>query len=616
MNESDSNPRTAYSRRLEYRRAELALDERRLRFHSYVQLATLVGAVVVVVAALNHAFSIAWEVAPAAVFLILFVSRDQLRQQCEMHQRAVRHFEDGLARLDGNWTGSGEAGMRYLDPAHPYAQDLDLFGKGSMFELLCNARTPMGQDTLAKWLREPAPPDKIRERQEAVAELANRVDLREAIAVVAENGRAGVHTEALYAWGEREPLLVPSPFRVVAWGLSVLGASAVVAFVAYLLAQFRIFQLPEKTLAELELYFLSMSIVYSPVLLRFKRRTDRIIREIEKASSDLGLIAEVLDRLEPEQFASPRLAVLRRELDTEGQPPSRRIARLNRLMELVDSRRNGVVRFIGMLLLWDLHLSYSIEGWRGISGPVLRRWLNAVGEIEALSSLAGYAYEHPCDVFPEFTAESPCVNAVGVGHPLLDGKSVVRNDVRLGPDLRLLVVSGSNMSGKSTLLRTLGINAVLAQAGAPVRAKRLVLSPLAVAASIHIVDSLDDGVSRFYAEILRLHQIVNLTAGLLPVFFLIDEFLHGTNSHDRKIGAEALVTSLLEHGAIGLITTHDLALADLAAKAETQAANIHFEERIEGDRIRFDYQLRPGVVQSSNAIELMRSVGLPLDGRQ
>lgn len=616
MTEADTHARKTYSDRLDFRRAERTGSERRLRFHSYLQVATLAGAVIIVVPALNHAFSIAWEVVPAMVFLALFVSRDRLRRRSEMHLRAIQYFERGLARLEGNWAGAGESGIRYLDPAHPYAQDLDLFGKGSLFELLCSARTPMGQDTLTQWLLEPAPPETIRERQEAIAELAGRVDLREDIAVLAENARAGVNSEALFAWGEREPLLVPSPFRFVAWGLSVLGATAVVAFVTYLLAQFGIFQLPEKMLAALELYFLSMSIVYSPVLLRFKRRTDRIISEVEKASSDLGLIAEVLRRLEAEQFASAHLAALRRELDAKGQPPSGRIASLNRLMELVDSRRNGVVRFIGILLLWDLHLSYAIEGWRGISGPVLRPWLNAVGEIEALSSLAGYCYEHPSDVFPLFTAESPCLNAIGIGHPLLDEKRVVRNDVRLDANLRLFVVSGSNMSGKSTLLRTLGINAVLAQAGAPVRAKRLVLSPLAVAASIHIVDSLDDGVSRFYAEILRLRQIVNLTAGLLPVFFLIDEFLHGTNSHDRRIGAEALVTSLLERGAIGLITTHDLALADIAAKAETRATNIHFEDRIEGDRIRFDYQLRPGVVQNSNAIELMRSVGLPLDGRK
>jgi DNA mismatch repair ATPase MutS len=243
------------------------------------------------------------------------------------------------------------------------------------------------------------------------------------------------------------------------------------------------------------------------------------------------------------------------------------------------------------------------------------RGLNAVGEIEALSSLAGYYYERPNDVFPEFVEETPCLDATAIAHPLLNESSVVRNDVSLGPEARLLVVSGSNMAGKSTFLRTLGINVLLAQAGAPVRAKRLLLSPLAIAASIRVIDSLEEGVSRFYAEILRLRQIVNMTTGRLPVFFLIDEFLQGTNSLDRRLGAEALTRVLVEHGAIGLITTHDLALADIPEKMGKQAANVHFEDRIEGGRMLFDYQLRRGVVRTSNAIELMRSVGLTVEHR-
>ena len=443
-----------------------------------------------------------------------------------------------------------------------------------------------------------------------MAELAPRSDLREDIAVLGENARAGVHTEALFAWGEREPLLEPSPFRIVACGLTVLGATAVVALIAFLLAQSGILELPEKTMAGLQLYFLSISIVYTTIQLRFKKRMDRIMKEIDAAGYELNLIADVLGRLEAERFTSPYLVRLRLELDTEGWPPSRQIAKLNRLIQLIDSRRNLVVQVIGPLLLWDLHLSYSIERWRKVSGPAVRSWLTAVGEIEALSSLAGYSYDHPCDVFPEFTSESPSLEAMSIGHPLLNENRVVRNDFRIGGELRLLVVSGSNMSGKSTLLRTLGINAVLAQSGAPVRAKRLVMSPLAVGASIRITDSLHSGVSRFYAEILRIRQIVNLTNGILPVLFLADEFLHGTNSYDRCIGAEALARGLLKRGAMGLITTHDLALADIAERMGAQAANIHFEDRIEGGRIYFDYKLRQGVAHNSNATELMRSVGL------
>jgi DNA mismatch repair ATPase MutS len=187
---------------------------------------------------------------------------------------------------------------------------------------------------------------------------------------------------------------------------------------------------------------------------------------------------------------------------------------------------------------------------------------------------------------------------------------VVRNDVQIGGALRLLVVSGSNMSGKSTMLRTIGVNAVLAQAGAPVRARRFRLSPLTIGASIRVSDSLQGGVSRFYAEILRLRQILDLAAGSVPVLFLIDEFLHGTNSHDRRIGAAALARGLVERGAVGLITTHDLALAEVADELGERARNVHFEDHIEAGHIGFDYVMRPGVVRKSNAIELMRQVGL------
>jgi DNA mismatch repair ATPase MutS len=241
----------------------------------------------------------------------------------------------------------------------------------------------------------------------------------------------------------------------------------------------------------------------------------------------------------------------------------------------------------------------------------LRRWLDAVGEIEALSSIAAYRFEHPGDVFPEFEEGSaPIFDAEALGHPLLPEATAVRNDVRIGGDVRVLVVSGSNMSGKSTLLRTVGVNAVLAQAGAPVRARRLRLTPLTVGASIRIQDSLHAGVSRFYAEVTRLGAIMRRASQPPPLLFLIDELLHGTNSHDRRIGAEAIVRGLVDRGAIGLVTTHDLALAHVADALGPRGANVHFRDVLEDGQMRFDYIMRPGVVDHSNALQLMRSVGL------
>jgi DNA mismatch repair ATPase MutS len=277
---------------------------------------------------------------------------------------------------------------------------------------------------------------------------------------------------------------------------------------------------------------------------------------------------------------------------------------------MLDSRDNPFMKVVGPLMLWTEQLAFAIEAWRKRSGPALGRWLAAVGEIEALGCLAAYAWEHPVDVFPELVSGAACFDGEEMAHPLLGPARVVRNSVRLGGDLRVLIVSGSNMSGKSTLLRTVGINAVLALAGAPVCARRLRLSRLALGASIRTMDSLHDGTSRFYAEITRLHQIMELTGGPLAVLFLLDELLHGTNSHDRRIGAEAIVRGLVDRGAMGLVTTHDLALAQVADSLTSRAANVHFEDQFENGRMTFDYRLHAGVVEKSNALELMRSVGL------
>jgi len=239
----------------------------------------------------------------------------------------------------------------------------------------------------------------------------------------------------------------------------------------------------------------------------------------------------------------------------------------------------------------------------------LEDWLHAIGEFEALCCLAGYAYEHPSDPFPELAEEGVRFEGVGLSHPMIPDSRAVPNDVSLGDSGRVWIVSGSNMSGKSTLLRTVGVNAVLAMAGAPVRAESLRISRVQIGASIRTLDSLLGGVSRFYAEVLRLRQIVEM-ADSGPLLFLLDEILHGTNSHDRLIGAEAVVRTLVEKGAIGLVTTHDLALARIADDQTVRAKNVHFQDHLENGEMRFDYRLQSGVVTKSNALELMRSVGL------
>ncbi|MGH9640480.1 MAG: MutS-related protein, partial [Bryobacteraceae bacterium] len=282
-----------------------------------------------------------------------------------------------------------------------------------------------------------------------------------------------------------------------------------------------------------------------------------------------------------------------------------------RLIEWLESSRNMIVLFMDRFIFpYTLLTSFAIEAWRARCGAFVGAWVSAIGEIEALSSLAAYAYEHPDDTFPEFTAGAACFGAEAFAHPLLPFDRAVRNDVCLGRDLQLMIVSGPNMAGKSTYVRAVGINAVLAQCGAPVRARRLRLSPLSVAASVCVLDSLQGGISRFYAEILRVKVTIDLASGPIPVLFLLDELLGGTNSKDRRIGAQMIVKTLVDRGAVGLITTHDLALAEIADVLGSHAANFHFEDRLEDGKLLFDYRLSPGIVRTSNALQLMRSIGI------
>lgn len=591
-----TDPHAEYTERIEARRRVVAQYDR-----IHIRLGNVRLGVAAIAAALawfafsRGAVSGWWLTAPGAVFLALAIYHERVLRARALAGRAVRFYQRGLDRLEHKWMGQGEAGDRFRDESHPYASDLDLFGRGGLFELISTARTRAGEEALARWLLAPATLAEIRDRHAAVEELRYRLDLREDLALLGDEARASLDSEPLPRWGEQPPLLDSAPLRVLASALAVVALAA--------LASWRVFHVTPKML----LGVLALEAAFG---LLMRKRVVEAVRAVEQPAHDLALMAQVLVRLERERFSSPRLVELRRVLETKGHPPSWHIARVNRLVELLDSRDHLLVRLIGPPLMWTTQLAFGIEAWRKRSGPAVRRWIAAVGEIGALSSLAGYAYEHPGDPFPEFTEQGLCFEGQGLGHPLIAEDRSVPNDVRLGEDLRVLVVSGSNMSGKSTLLRTIGVNAVLAMAGAPVRARRLKLSPFVVGATIRITDSLQGGSSRFYGEITRLRQLMDLTRGPRPLLFLLDELLHGTNSNDRRIGGEAVVRGLVERGAAGLLTTHDLALARIAETLAPCGANVHFEDHLEDGKITFDYKMRPGVVEKSNALGLMRSIGL------
>ncbi|MEE8587284.1 MAG: DNA mismatch repair protein MutS, partial [Acidobacteriota bacterium] len=537
----------------------------------------------------------AWIFLPLAVLVALIVIHANVRRNLAQAERAVDYYRTGMARLEGKWQGTGRSDFRWESESHLYAADLDLFGPGSLFERLSSARTRIGEETLARWLCHPAQPDEVRVRQEAVEELRGRLDLREDLAVLGEGVQSGIHPEELIAWATQSS---DWDFRLSRWIAPVLVLLSWSALMAGLFLEAG--YLP----------WLSALAVQIGFAVSQRHRVLEVIGQVDQPERDLELLSQVLQLLEQESFQCPLLKELSRSLQTAGKPPWRQISRLAFYMDLLDSRLNQMFGMLAALLLWTTQLAMAIEVWRRSCGTQIEGWLTALGELEALSSLSGYAYENPSDPFPSLVQEGICFQAEDIGHPLIPDADLVRNSLSLGEELQLLVVSGSNMSGKTTLLRTVGINSVLALAGAPVRARRLKLSRLTIGATVRVQDSMQEGVSRFYAEITRLRRIFEQAERGRPVLFLIDEILHGTNSHDRAIGAEAVVRSLVERGAIGLVTTHDLALAQVAESLSPQAANVHFVDHLEKGELAFDYRLHPGVVRKSNALELMRAVGL------
>ncbi len=590
------DPRAEYTRQADQCRGAARRWRRNERLLSHLRLAVfLAGLAIGWFVFGSHQLSGIWIVPPVVGFLVLLIVHDRVIQLRRRSDRTLDFFERGLARLDDRWAGTGNVGEKFADLDHPYADDLDVFGHGSLFELICTTRTAAGEALLADWLLAPGAGEVVRARQLAVAELAPRVELRRDLSLLGEDIGGQVSSASLLDWGSA-PTKLPWPgLRLAATLLSLLSGAGLLAWIVTAAGAIPF------------LFFLTLQGAFALLL---RSRVRPVLASVVAPSHDLAVLSGLLHRLEQEPVSSPRLVELRTTLDTDGVAPSRRIAELRRLVDLLDARGNQFFAPIGALLLWGTQIALALERWRRTCGASLGPWIEAASEIEAICSLASYAYEHPDDVFPEILDEGPHFEGLQLGHPLIPSQSCVLNDVSLGGQRRALMMSGSNMSGKSTMLRTVGCNSVLALAGAPVRARSLRISPLQVAASIRISDSLQRGASHFFAEITRLRLVVDLTDRALPVLFLLDEVLHGTNSHDRRIGAEAAVRGLIERGALGIVTTHDLALARIAEELAPRIENVHFEDHIEDGRMCFDYRLRPGVVTKSNAIALMRSVGL------
>jgi hypothetical protein len=537
---------------------------------------------------------------PVAGAVYVLDRRAKAAQRSKQLWRLEDLYARGTSRLNREWKEL-DPGTNFADRDHPYASDLDLFGVGSLYQLICSARTQIGRETLVNWMKQGADPAEIRARQEAVAELRERRELPELLATAGKTQNADVRADFVKSWAAEKTPGFPLYARVTAMALALAALAIPCLYFAHVI---RLEQLPRFVLyvAAAQLWFGMM----------YRDQVKRVIGWTEPIAVEMPIVREIARLIEREDWKSERLRAVALRFKQHGAA-SVRIARLQRLIWLFRQRENEILIYISFCLLWSTQLAMAIETWRKEHGAELVDWLGALGEMEALISISTYAYEHPADPFPTIRDKAIVFDGVAVGHPMLDETSCVRNTVKLeaggaAKDSQFLVISGSNMSGKSTFLRSIGMNAVLAAMGAPVRCTSLTISPLAICAAIRIEDSVIDGKSNFLAEMQRLKRMIDMAASG-PVLFLADEIMAGTNSHDRRIATEWVVRALVKRGAIGALSTHDLALTEIAGNG-LPGRNVYFEDSGENGALSFDYTLRTGILSRSNALNIAHLLGI------
>jgi energy-coupling factor transporter ATP-binding protein EcfA2 len=533
------------------------------------------------------------------VFLRLLVLHARARFKILWYEQVEEVNRHAIARLDRDWSSLPEVDVA-VPTGHPFADDLDVLGHASLITLLGGGATRPGLQTLRDWLLTPAPAAEIPERQGAVRELSRDLDFRDDLWARARLAGPVSDEEIrrLLNWAE-EPTWALDRADIT-WAGRILPLLTNAAIVAHVVGWIPYLWLP--------------TIMFSAwIAHRMEAQVVNDFLRVSMGERGLRRYAEIIEQASQGDFQSPVLRKLRDGLTAGETPPPAALRRLFKIVELGEARRNILHPVLNLLLHWDIHVLRAAERWKRHHGKDLRGWLEALGEIDALSALAGLAHAHPDWAFPTFLSESK-IDARRIGHPLLSSEESVPNDVQLGPPGTFLLVTGSNMSGKSTLLRSIGLNVVLAGSGGPVCAESLSLASLDLRASMRFRDALDEGLSYFMAGLTRLKHVVESAREATPekpVLYLLDEILQGTNTAERQIAARGVIRELLTCNAIGAVTTHDLSLAD-SPDLSKSSQKVHFRDLPGTDEepLIFDYTLRPGIATSTNALKLMELMGL------
>ncbi|HWQ76167.1 MAG TPA: DNA mismatch repair protein [Syntrophomonas sp.] len=534
-------------------------------------------------------------------FVLLIALHERVQKQKDLSAALLEVNRQALARISGKWVDFPDNGEEYIDPDHPYSVDLDIFGQASVFQWINHTFTFLGRAFFKNTLLAPAQDiTHIKARQDAIGELAEKLDWRQHF--VAEGSfikKRSKNPESLFVWSEKENQLFQRPWLIA--GVQLLTAATLVFLLLSIVAGVRYLYIAGPLLLVQFLLFMAGLRLYADAF------------EVTDLHKDtLVAFRQLLAMIETESFNSAYLTGLQSSLmDEQGRRASQRIDKLSFIVDMMELKHGQIFYFlINVLCLYDYHCVIALEKWKRQSGPRLRDWFTVIGEFEELSSFAVIGYDHPGWRCPQLTAAPQNLTAVQMGHPLLPDQDRVCNNLNLKGGGHVLLITGSNMSGKSTLLRTVGVNLVLAYAGSAVCADDFTCSILDIHTSMRVNDNLEKKISSFYAELLRIKTILQAAAWSSSVLFLLDEIFKGTNSRDRHLGAASVIKKLSQMGAVGLVSTHDLELGDLESDQNFRIENYHFSESYANDQIIFDYKLRPGISKTTNALYLMHMVGI------
>ena len=530
---------------------------------------------------------------------VVLALRVFFRHRAESLDQAHRStfYERGIDRLQGSWRGKGNTGVDFARENHLYQSDLAVLGEGSVFELFCTTRSQVGADRLAAFLLDPPTLEEARVRQDAVKELRGAVDLREEIASLGGYQFQECDGLVLRQWLDAPILILPGTIPIF------LLISSLVCLMSSVLAFAGIV-----TLSQAVPVLIPFLIAQTIACIALSRHVRPGLKKLRALTGEFVVLRQGTALMRRQDFRSAKLRTLAKLVGNKNA--AAQLQKLERLVYAVERREDALLYLPSLLLAAAAQLVLTVDRWRTKHQKDFMEWLDAWAEFETLNAVACYAYENPGDIFPDLVDGAARFEAQGLSHPLIPHSVSIRNDVSLGHAAAFNMVSGSNMAGKSTFLRALGTNAILASAGAPIRAVSARISVFNICASISIADSLFEGKSKFLAEVERLRETIHCASAGQPVLFLIDEILSGTNSGDRRIVARSVIEALVAAGAVGALSTHDLALTDIADTAGLRGVNVHMESENSEDPLDFDYLVKPGVSRRANALAIVRMMGI------